>query len=101
MGNVVVHVVQFFSPFFAGVAFHRRFSEVGCEGETVVVSCAEEEEETIRAVRANFGRFSGSVCTRGAEEEEEGEGRAWSVTCMQPKTLRIVKERSVHTREEM
>jgi len=71
------------SLFFAGRGYDRRI-EHGCEGETVRISC--EEGFTIRPVRANFGRFSVDICGHDRRD-------SWSVSCIQPKTLRIVKER--------
>ena len=45
-----------------------------------------EEGTQINIVRANYGRFSNTICNA---KEVPG----WSVNCFQPKTLRIVKER--------
>ena len=58
----------------------RRRSELGCEGETVRVSCGEGER--VRALRANFGRFARDVCSQGVGEEESAK---WSVLCLQPR----------------
>jgi hypothetical protein len=42
------------------VSEYRVHTAYACEGETLSLSCGAERE--IRVVRANFGRFSISVC---------------------------------------
>ena len=45
-----------------------------------------EQGSLINLVRANYGRFSISICN--------GEGNtAWSVNCMEPRTLRMINNR--------
>lgn len=64
-------------------AFERQ-TKYGCQGSTLKIEC--EEGELINLVRANFGRFSISICN------EEGI-TDWSVNCMEPRTLRIINSR--------
>merc|ERR1719297_65257 len=45
-----------------------------------------EEGRLINLVRANFGRFSISICN-------EGGNTTWSTNCIQPTTLRVLKKR--------
>ncbi len=48
-----------------------------------------EPGTTMSLVRANYGRFSISICNA------EG-NTAWSVNCMEPRTLRVMKDRCAH-----
>ena len=69
---------------FAVVAGGERRTKYGCEGSSLELEC--EEGAVISLVRANYGRFSISICN--------GEGNtAWSVNCMEPRTLRIINTR--------
>ena len=62
----------------------ERRTKYGCEGSLLELEC--EEGAVINLVRANYGRFSISICN--------GEGNtAWSVNCMEPRTLRIINTR--------
>ena len=63
--------------------FERR-TKYGCEGTTLNIAC--EENTVINLVRANYGRFSISICN------EEGI-TDWSVNCMEPRTLRVINAR--------
>ena len=66
------------------VAGGERRTKYGCEGSSLELEC--EEGAVISLVRANYGRFSISICN--------GEGNtAWSVNCMEPRTLRIINTR--------
>ena len=68
----------------AAVAGGERRTKYGCEGSSLELEC--EEGAVISLVRANYGRFSISICN--------GEGNtAWSVNCMEPRTLRIINTR--------
>jgi len=62
----------------------ERRTKYGCEGSMLDIEC--EEGTMINLVRANYGRFSISICN--------GEGNtAWSVNCMEPRTLRVINTR--------
>ena len=62
----------------------ERRTKYGCEGSSLELEC--EEGTVISLVRANYGRFSISICN--------GEGNtAWSVNCMEPRTLRVINTR--------
>lgn len=63
---------------------NERRTKYGCEGTTLTIAC--EEGTVINLVRANFGRFSISICN------EEGI-TDWSVNCMEPRTLRVINTR--------
>jgi len=67
--------------FFSGL---ERKTKYGCQGSALDIQC--EDGEQINLVRANFGRFSISICN------EEGITE-WSVNCMEPRTLRIINAR--------
>jgi len=61
-----------------------RRTKYGCEGTTLKIEC--EEGSVINLVRANFGRFSISICNEGGNTD-------WSVNCMEPRTLRVINAR--------
>jgi len=61
-----------------------RRTKYGCEGSSLDIEC--EEATVINLVRANFGRFSISICN-------EGGNTTWSTNCIQPTTLRELKKR--------
>jgi len=61
-----------------------RRTKYGCEGTTVDIEC--EEGRVINLVRANFGRFSISICN-------DMGNTTWSTNCIQPTTLRELKKR--------
>ena len=56
----------------------------GCEGSHLELAC--EAGLVIQLVRANYGRFSISICNK------EG-NTAWSVNCMEPRSLRVINTR--------
>ena len=62
----------------------ERYTEYGCEGSRLDISCPTGQQ--IEVVRANFGRFSISICN-------EGGNTSWSVNCMQPRTMRVINTR--------
>ena len=66
------------------IAGSDRRTKYGCEGSTLEIEC--EEGTVINLVRANFGRFSISICN-------EGGNTTWSTNCIQPTTLRVLKKR--------
>jgi len=61
-----------------------RRTKYGCEGTTVAIEC--EEATVINLVRANYGRFSISICNAMGNT-------TWSTNCIQPTTLRELKKR--------
>ncbi|XP_020288544.1 latrophilin Cirl-like isoform X3 [Pseudomyrmex gracilis] len=54
-----------------------------CEGKMLEMQC--QEGHLIRMVRANYGRFSVTVCNDEGETE-------WSVNCMAPKTMTVLTD---------
>jgi len=62
----------------------EKRTKYGCEGSDMKIEC--EEGTVINLIRANYGRFSISICN------SEG-NTAWSVNCMEPRTLRIINQR--------
>jgi hypothetical protein len=56
----VHHLLMLFSALQLAVSEYRVHTAYACEGETLSLSCG--SESVIRVVRANFGRFSISVC---------------------------------------
>ena len=55
-----------------------------CEGSSLEIVC--EEGTHINLIRANFGRFSISVCNDNGNVE-------WSVDCMSHRSFRVMQER--------
>ena len=67
---------------------HRlnRRTKYGCEGSALKIEC--HEGSAIRVIRANYGRFSIAICNDHGNTD-------WSVNCMSPRTLRVIKARWV------
>ena len=55
-----------------------------CEGERLTISCA--ADQTIKVIRANFGRFSIAICNRHGTTD-------MSVNCMSPSSNRVMKRK--------
>ena len=55
-----------------------------CEGSTLNLECG--EDELINLIRANFGRFSITICNQKGNTD-------WSVNCMSPRSLRVLEQR--------
>ncbi len=55
-----------------------------CEGSSLEIVC--EEGTHINLIRANFGRYSISVCNDNGNVE-------WSVDCMSHRSFRVMQER--------
>ncbi|XP_075219234.1 latrophilin Cirl-like isoform X6 [Lycorma delicatula] len=55
-----------------------------CEGKTLKIEC--KPGELIHLIRANYGRFSITICNDHGNTE-------WSVNCMSPKSLRVLHTR--------
>ena len=68
--------------FFAGSS--ERRTKYGCEGTSLEIEC--DEGTVISLVRANYGRFSISICN-------ELGNTSWSTHCIQPTTLRALTTR--------
>jgi latrophilin 1 len=56
-----------------------------CEGDDMEISCS-GMDETIRVIRANYGRFSIAICNRHGYTD-------WSVNCHGSKTTEIIMDR--------
>ncbi|CAH0561842.1 unnamed protein product [Brassicogethes aeneus] len=52
-----------------------------CEGKTLKIEC--KEGELIKLIRANYGRFSITICNDHGNTD-------WSVNCMSPKSLQVL-----------
>ncbi|XP_031782243.1 latrophilin Cirl isoform X2 [Nasonia vitripennis] len=52
-----------------------------CEGKTLRIEC--REGELIHLIRANYGRFSITICNEHGNTD-------WSVNCMSPKSFRVL-----------
>jgi len=81
MGQIVCIIA---SLLLVSVKGSDRRTKYGCEGTVLDIQC--EEGTVINLVRANYGRFSISICN------EKG-NTAWSVNCMEPRTLRVINAR--------
>ena len=57
-----------------------------CEGSSLEIVC--EEGSHINLIRANFGRYSISVCNEHGNVE-------WSVDCMSHRSFQVIRERFV------
>ena len=55
-----------------------------CEGEQLKISCS--SDETIKVIRANFGRFSIAICNRHGTTD-------MSVNCKAPSSDRVMKRK--------
>lgn len=58
-------------------------TKIACEGNQLQLSC--EEGTKINLIRANFGRFSISICNTQGNLE-------WSVNCMARRSFRVIQE---------
>uniref|UniRef100_T1HIH7 SUEL-type lectin domain-containing protein n=1 Tax=Rhodnius prolixus TaxID=13249 RepID=T1HIH7_RHOPR len=68
-----------------GHAEHPRYDTAyACEGKTLQIEC--KDGELINLIRANYGRFSITICNDHGNTE-------WSVNCMSPKSLRVLHAR--------
>jgi len=74
------------APFPAGVGPDgtKYKTAYKCEGERLTISCA--PEQTIKVIRANFGRFSIAICNRHGTTD-------MSVNCMSPSSNRVMKRK--------
>ncbi|OTF71462.1 hypothetical protein BLA29_012373, partial [Euroglyphus maynei] len=62
----------------------RYHTLYACEGNSLEIQC--EEGTHINLIRANFGRFSISVCNEQGNVD-------WSVNCMAHRSFRVIQER--------
>ncbi|XP_069693680.1 latrophilin Cirl isoform X4 [Periplaneta americana] len=73
-----------------GIALARNLEQprydtaYACEGKTLKIEC--KEGELIHLIRANYGRFSITICNDHGNTD-------WSVNCMSPKSLRVLHNR--------
>ena len=56
-----------------------------CEGSRLNITCA-GDRRYLDVIRANYGRFSIAICNDHGNTD-------WSVNCMSPRTLRVIKAR--------
>ena len=75
--RTIIVVLFLLSP----VLSHQRQTVFSCEGSSLSISC--QAGTVIRIIRANFGRFSNSVCGGSSKHT------AWSTRCIQPTSLRV------------
>ena len=61
---------------------------IGCDDD---VAGGVDDESAIRVIRANYGRFSISLCNKHGFTD-------WSVNCAAPGTTKILRRRSVSQR---
>ena len=74
-------------PFLLSGRNHHRLNrrtKYGCEGSALKIEC--HEGSAIRVIRANYGRFSLSICN----EYERGN---FSTNCLEPRSMRTVRNR--------
>ncbi|XP_049823101.1 latrophilin Cirl isoform X3 [Aethina tumida] len=60
---------------------YRYETAYACEGKTLKIEC--KEGELIKLIRANYGRFSITICNDHGNTD-------WSVNCMSPKSLQVL-----------
>ncbi|CAH1158518.1 unnamed protein product [Phyllotreta striolata] len=65
----------------------RYETAYACEGKILKIEC--KEGELIKLIRANYGRFSITICNDHGNTD-------WSVNCMSPKSLRVLHSRCTH-----
>lgn len=65
---------------------YRYETAYACEGKTLKIEC--KEGELIKLIRANYGRFSITICNDHGNTD-------WSVNCMSPKSLRVLHSRFI------
>ncbi|GJQ68273.1 hypothetical protein Trydic_g10784 [Trypoxylus dichotomus] len=63
---------------------YRYETAYACEGKTLKIGC--QEGEVIKLIRANYGRFSITICNDHGNTD-------WSVNCMSQKSLRVLHAR--------
>ncbi|GLH02726.1 Latrophilin-3 [Gryllus bimaculatus] len=68
----------------AGGEQARYDTAYACEGKTLKIEC--KEGELIHLIRANYGRFSITICNDHGNTD-------WSVNCMSHKSLRVLHNR--------
>nr|CAD7196611.1 unnamed protein product [Timema douglasi] len=80
-GFIVMEVLNFSSTLARSLEQPRYDTAYACEGKTLKIEC--NEGEIIHLIRANYGRFSITICNDHGNTE-------WSVNCMSPKSLRVL-----------
>ncbi|KAG5345723.1 LPHN protein, partial [Acromyrmex charruanus] len=65
----------------------RYDTAYACEGKTLEIECG--EGKLIHLIRANYGRFSITICNEHGNTE-------WSVNCMSPKSFRVLNNECNH-----
>lgn len=63
---------------------HHSITTYSCEGNELDIGC--EEGKVIRLIRANYGRFSISLCNDVGQVD-------WSVHCLSIRSFLIMQER--------
>ncbi|KAK0084893.1 hypothetical protein PV325_006176 [Microctonus aethiopoides] len=61
--------------------YKRYDTAYECEGKTLKIEC--REGELINLIRANYGRFSITICNEHGNTD-------WSVNCMSQKSFRVL-----------
>lgn len=82
---LLVYIVGLFSTTSETLEPSYRYDTAyACEGKTLKIEC--RDGELIKLIRANYGRFSITICNDHGNTE-------WSVNCMSPKSLRVLLSR--------
>ena len=83
---VYLYFVSFLLIFMCFVYLSGKHSNYrtayACEGSTLNLSC-ENSNEVINLLRANYGRFSITICNDHGHTD-------WSVNCMSHRSLRVL-----------
>lgn len=74
-------VFQLFTDIRFFVPEIRYETAYACEGKVLKIEC--KDGELIKLIRANYGRFSITICNDHGNTD-------WSVNCMSPKSLRVL-----------
>ena len=82
--DVLPRRIKWILPSKFNISETEKRTVYGCEGSNLELAC--EAGLVIQLVRANYGRFSISICNK------EG-NTAWSVNCMEPRSLRVINTR--------
>lgn len=86
-GNIIINLCFILTYIFFFTDLPRYETAYACEGKTLKIEC--KDGEVIHLIRANYGRFSITICNDHGNTE-------WSVNCMSNKSLRVLHSRFVH-----
>lgn len=78
------HCIDYYYTHVATFTAPKYQTAYACEGKKLTIEC--EPGDLINLIRANYGRFSITICNDHGNVE-------WSVNCMFPKSLTVLNSR--------